>query len=325
MENLYHFFLKVLRRIYRKYHKKNSVTWEYEKNPDKASLLIYNKLQSGEPCMIARFGSTELNTIINYLGTLTKTHSAIKFIKGEQTEWWWNKKSMIQMQKWSGFFPTTEANLNKFSQLMLNDIKEVDILGSWCKEENCFQHLMPHVQKIRLLLLEPYWSKQPWTKALKGKRIVVVHPFKQSIIQQYTTKRTLLFENPDVLPEFASLRVVKAVQSLNGNSQFNDWFDALEYMKKEIDKEDYDVCLIGCGAYGFPLAAHVKRQKKQAIHIGGALQLLFGIRGKRWENPNYGSTLPGANYQKLMNEHWTRPLPEETPPTASNVENSCYW
>ena len=53
-------------------------------------------------------------------------------------------------------------------------------------------------------------------------------------------------------------------------------------MENEIDKHDYEVCLIGCGAYGLPLAAHVKKQGKKAIHIGGALQLLFGIMGKRW-------------------------------------------
>ena len=64
-------------------------------------------------------------------------------------------------------------------------------------------------------------------------------------------------------------------------SQFNTWFDALDYMKSEIDKYDYDVCLIGCGAYGFPLATHVKHNGKQAIHLGGTLQLLFGIKGNR--------------------------------------------
>lgn len=83
--------------------------------------------------------------------------------------------------------------------------------------------------------------------------------------------------------------MIRAVQSLGGNSQFKDWFEALEYMKTEIDKVDYDICLIGAGAYGFPLAAHVKRQGKQGVHLGGALQLLFGIKGKRWEMANYDS------------------------------------
>ena len=58
-------------------------------------------------------------------------------------------------------------------------------------------------------------------------------------------------------------------------------------MKAQIDKEDFDICLIGAGAYGFPLAAYVKRKGKKAVHLGGALQLLFGIKGSRWEDPNH--------------------------------------
>lgn len=88
-------------------------------------------------------------------------------------------------------------------------------------------------------------------------------------------------------------------------------------MKKEVDKEDYDVCLIGCGAYGFPLAAYVKRTGKQAVHLGGALQLLFGIRGKRWDNME--------DYKYLVNRCWTRPKEDETPQVKDNVENGCYW
>jgi hypothetical protein len=93
-------------------------------------------------------------------------------------------------------------------------------------------------------------------------------------------------------------------------------------MKSEINKQDYDVCLIGCGAYGFPLAAHVKRMGKKAIHMGGSLQLLFGIKGKRWENSNYN---PIYNYSKLMNEHWVYPGEEEKPQNAASVEGGCYW
>ena len=44
-------------------------------------------------------------------------------------------------------------------------------------------------------------------------------------------------------------------------------------------KFDFDVALIGCGAYGFPLAAKLKTAGKQAIHLGGVLQALFGIKG----------------------------------------------
>ncbi|MGG6498696.1 UNVERIFIED_CONTAM: hypothetical protein NY603_37795, partial [Bacteroidetes bacterium 56_B9] len=79
-----------------------------------------------------------------------------------------------------------------------------------------------------------------------------------------------------ILPAF-DLQTIKAVQTIGNyiDSRFNTWFDALEFMKNEIDKREYDICLLGCGAYGLPLAAHIKRTGKKAIHMGGSLQLLF--------------------------------------------------
>jgi hypothetical protein len=93
-------------------------------------------------------------------------------------------------------------------------------------------------------------------------------------------------------------------------------------MKTKIDNEEYDICLIGCGAYGFHLAAHVKRKGKKAVHIGGSLQLLFGIRGNRWEDENYNDVY---NYSKLMNKYWVKPNDNEKPIGSDNVEGSCYW
>ena len=98
-------------------------------------------------------------------------------------------------------------------------------------------------------------------------------------------------------------------------------------MEDEMDKTDYDICLIGCGAYGFPLAAHAKRKGKKAVHLGGALQLLFGIKGKRWEAKDYATKwhLPQDAYSSLFNEYWVRPSINETPSTALKVEGGCYW
>lgn len=71
---------------------------------------------------------------------------------------------------------------------------------------------------------------------------------------------------------------MKAVQTQADakDSRFKDWFEALQYMKDEIDKCDYDIALIGCGAYGMCLAAHVKRQGKQAVHLASMTQMLLG-------------------------------------------------
>lgn len=320
MNRIILFILKALRKIYMRIAKINPSLPQCENNPNIVSQLIYSKLISDKPCMIARFGSTELSALINYLGVNSPTHSYLKYIQGKQPEWWWSKNIMNQMQQWSGFFPPTPENMQKFGDLMIKDIPMVDILGSWIPQEKLFKEELKQVISVNLELLNPYWSNTPWTKALAGKKILVIHPFAETIKRQYA-RRKLLFKNPDILPPF-ELKTIKAVQSLGGTNRFKNWFDALQWMKNEMDKTDYDICLIGCGAYGFPLAAHAKRQGKKAVHIGGSLQLLFGIRGARWENPHYNETY---NYATLMNEYWVKPDENEKPKNAQQVEGACYW
>ena len=95
-----------------------------------------------------------------------------------------------------------------------------------------------------------------------------------------------------------------------------------------MDKTEYDIALIGCGAYGFPLAAHAKRTGHQAIQLAGSLQLLFGIIGHRWTRRMYGVKEWGikeGQYADLMNEYWVRPNEGLKTQNAQEVENGCYW
>lgn len=321
------FLLKALRKLYLRYIGGGDTLPALQKNDnvEEISDLIYNILSSNQPCMIARFGSTELATIVNYIGITSTSHSIIKFIKGSHPEWWWNSNIMQQMQQWSGFFPPTPEYLSRFSKMMLNDAKEINILGSWLQNEYYIKDYLVNAQKVNLLLMEPFWSKNPWTRILKNKKVLVIHPFAETIQKQYK-KREFLFSNKDILPEF-ELYTIKAVQSLGGSNSFQSWFEALKWMENEMDKIQYDICLIGCGAYGLPLAAHAKRNGKKAVHLGGSLQLLFGIRGKRWENPKYGihSLKQEGAYISLINKYWCRASENERPSNAGAVENGCYW
>ena len=328
MEKISHIVLKLLRRSFRMVSGKSDrlALDELRTTPDEASDIIYRFLMQDKPCMIARFGAFELSTICNYLSIKNKKHSIIKFVTDEESEWWWNTKLMNSMQNNAGFFPADEEHLSRFCELMLEDARQVDVLGRWLRNEKQVVDLN-HIAGVRFLHLEPYHSIKPWSRALEGKRVLVVHPFAELIQSQYENHREQLFENNDVLPQF-HLTVIPAVQSIGGNNNgFKDWFEALDWMKGEIDKHDYDVALIGCGAYGFPLAAHVKRQGKKAVHLGGALQLLFGIKGRRWELPHYEKAelkFPGW-YTTLFNEHWVYPGEKNKPANAGKVEGACYW
>ena len=108
-----------------------------------------------------------------------------------------------------------------------------------------------------------------------------------------------------MLPPF-HLQTFRSVQSLAGiQTPFKDWFEAYKFMCEGIAKIDFDVAIVGCGAYGLPIGSFIKGElKKTAIHLGSATQILFGIKGKRWDD------IPFFR-DHLYNEHWTRPSEDE--------------
>lgn len=269
------------------------------------SQLIKEELLSDKPSFIGRFGSTEIKAIL---------YPTIPGILRPLFE----KRIFTNMQVLSGFFPSDKESIKRFSQMMYEDMKLLDILGSWRIEEILLQKKYPNAKRIELNALEPYLQVNPWTEVLKDKKILVVHPFNETIEEQYHNKRELLFADKRVLPAFKSLTTVKAVQSIAGNNaNFATWFDALDWMKKEIEQKDFDIAIIGCGAYGFPLGAHVKRMGKKAIHLGGPTQLLFGIKGKRWTDRN--------DFNQIINEHFVFPSDSDKPKNSEKVEGGCYW
>jgi hypothetical protein len=286
---------------------------EYDGEP--ASDVLNTALSSKAPLMVARFGRTEMNCIVDYLNPMS-WQAVGRLTRGEIPHIGWRQEIATNMMMLSGFFPSNPDTLSRFSELMLADMPELDILGSWLCEEGLVRDRYRGAKIVRLRMLEPFWSSRPWSKQLEGKKVLVIHPFEETIRHQYE-RREKLFSNPDILPAF-DLQIIKAVQSLVGSEvEFSSWFDALEYQKDEINRRDFDVAILGCGAYGFPLAAHIKRIGKQAIHMGGAVQLLFGIRGARWDAI--------ADHVALTNDYWVRPLPADVPKDYKKVESGCYW
>ena len=277
----------------------------------KTNQWIAEKIKSGSPFMVARFGNTELAVMTSILqmrlfGSTPESNARFH-------EWF------DRMTEGAGFFPHDLGLGEKFVDLMLDVCKEVDMLAIF----HCYMDdyvITEYMKETRVTFLnhiEPWRCKTPWTAALKGKKVLVIHPFEESIKEQYA-KRNLLFPNGNVLPEF-ELKTLKAVQTIAGekDERFGTWFEALEYMYREALKIKFDVAIIGCGAYGFPLAAKLKRAGKQVIHMGGATQILFGIKGRRWvDNPR-----AGINF----NDAWVYPKDSETPKNSGVVENHCYW
>ena len=315
-----HICYKIIRKILRQHPYKSS-GWDY--TDQEANNYILNQLKfNHDGLMISKFGTIELDNIICYEANKRgiTLNDYIKSILGRYSIYIDDAFSKLCYN--AGFFPKKTNLLQKYDSLVRQDMAGIDILGSYLKAEDCIKDGLSS-KCIRVNLdgyYAPFLWETPWTSGLKNKKVLVVHPFTDSIRKQYD-RRKLLFENPDVLPLFSDLYLIKAVQSIADNDKnlpYKDWFEALEDMKTQMDKYDYDVALIGCGAYGMHLAAHAKRKGKIAVHLAGWTQMLFGIYGNRWIKDQ-------PQYSHFINKYWIRPSEGEKPNDAIKVENACYW
>ena len=265
-----------------------------------AGLWIAEALRSDRPLLVGRLGSVEARLL------------------GEARFGRFSRVTRREAHRNAGLFPTDPEALEVAAARLGSALQAVDLLALWDSpyQARLTAQLKPLPERCGLAALEPWWQADPWSAALAGRRVLVVHPFAQSIQAQWP-RRECLFPGTAVLPEF-DLQVLQPPLTLAGaTAGFPSWSVALDDLIARTQDCDFDVALLGCGAYGLPLAAAIKAMGRPAVQLGGALQLLFGIRGRRWE------AMPP--FAALMNEHWVRPLPEETPVAANQVDGGCYW
>ncbi len=286
-------------RLYRRYV--NKPYWDIDTVNHEVAALI----SSGTPFMMGRFGAVELFNM-----RTEEFHQKAK-----------RRKACDQLFTCAGFFPNDPDLLPRFHAVMKDACSQVDILGAWQNpfEDYYIRHYCTRLRAItQLSFLEPWRHTFPWSSALEGKRVLVVHPFEESIRQQYA-RHEQIFADKRILPDF-ELLTLKAVQTAGTatDSRFGDWFEALDWMCRACDALDFDVALVGCGAYGFPLAAHIRQQGKQVVHFGGSLQILFGIRGRRWDELD-------PFVSAMYNDAWCYPLETERPAGSEGIEGTTYW
>jgi hypothetical protein len=281
---------------------------------ERGNQVIKDLLEGPNPVMVTRYGDVELKAISSFVESAGPQELQMR---------------LANLHRAAGFFPVELELLRRFVEVYEEAAREIDCLaiwnfeqGRWAMEERLFRNYSPNAALVSVRSLESWLFSDPWTYALQDKRVLVVHPFDESIRRQYA-KRASIFANGRVLPQFRSLVTLRTVQSVAGNpTRFETWFDALDAMYSEVERVDFDVALIGAGAYGMPLAAHAKKLGKKAVHMGGVTQILFGIRGRRWEKPIPGGYPPLTDF---FNDSWTRPLAEETPPGFESVDQGAYW
>jgi hypothetical protein len=267
--------------------------------------LIKQSIQKKRPMSFGKLGAVETDCIAN--------SQANKQII-------WGENLGIN----AGVFPLTEKIVAKWMKEYLDSIRSLDAVAEWWfgKDTALLDQYNPTRLTTTVIddLLPFYLGKDAWHYGLADKTVLVVHPMVDSIEAQ-----ALRFAS--IWPG-ASIKKTICVRSfyppwLTTSHPYKNFFDCLTSIKKQIAKHQFDFAVVGAGAYSLPLLKFIKQMGVPCVHLGGQTQLLFGIRGQRWET-EYDEAWRQANFYN-NSQYWIKPLPTDIPTNKEMVENGCYW
>ena len=278
----------------------------------KGNDLLRMKLVKGSPFIAGRLGAAEACLV-------TQLIYSTGFKRREM-------KTCNKPHYNSGIYPETDDGYREFASLYIESLKgltEGDMMASFDNIRDMERPILGgrNITIVDHFALMPFMFKQPWSQSLRNKTVLIVHPFKASI--EYQLRRSgELFADKKVLPKFRGVKFVKMPQALAGLTPHGSYKETLEFIYGEIEAaHPFDVALVSAGAYAMPIALRVKENHNAtAIVMGGAGQLLFGIKGSRWtERPKF------SHYMNYGNA-WMFPLMEDTPENFTTIENGGpYW
>lgn len=168
--------------------------------------------------------------------------------------------------------------------------------------------------------------EHPWTENLKNKKVLTISSHHNSINQQYDKLDLIWKENKEKIVPFEFVGNIRSpFHPLIDDRQYADNFeDTVEFIKKEIDKFDFDVLLSSVSHQSPFYVEYAKQKGKIGIQTGGVLQLFFGIIGKRWDMNNCY-----RNWRNIYNENWIYPLKEDEPQKIDSIRHLefsfAYW
>lgn len=239
-------------------------------------------------------------------------------------------RQILQLERNAGVFPTTSASISTWIRKTLVAVLDSDLLvAGWYKpiaadELEFLRVIGKRGPYLPLRALEPYYVPEAyqWTSALEGRRVAVVSSFAQTACQQALSSDAV-WSGRAVLPKATYLPVETrySPRLAQGRAEWPDtvtsWDAAVTDVVNRVIEQNAEIVLIGCGGLGMVIGHELRMRGKVCIVMGGAIQVLFGIKGQRWKNHSIIST--------FWNDAWVWPRLEDTPGGADEVEDGCYW
>ena len=291
-----------------------------EAGAEEIRTVLTNALIKKEGALIGRNGTIELEALLYRLFQAAPNQDYPKHITR-------------RLELHAGIWPSEKHSVDKWTFQLLEAIRLSDVLvAGWYEplkeqEERLLMTTNTLAPRIPLRSLEPYYvdPELRWTHLLAGQRVAVVSSFAKTIEEQLekrekiwpTATESLLPANVEWVPIQTGYAPVLAKGVAEWPSVVQSWDVAVSHIVRKVVASKASIALIGCGGLGMLIGAELKKQGVIAIVMGGATQVLFGIKGQRWSTHSVIS--------QFWNEAWTWPKVTETPGGASLIEGGCYW
>lgn len=231
--------------------------------------------------------------------------------------------------------PKTLDSMYKSDIIMFADVgdelrKNPRFLQKFENKVTIFSGHSYHILDPGCLLLGARFGKpdKPWTENLKGKKVLVISPHRETILRQWEKIDLIWGENKNKIVPFDLVDCIRApFHPILDDRQYpdcNTWEETIEYIKSQIINYDYDILLSAPSVQSAFYANFAKDYGKVGIQTGGILQLFFGIKGNRWMNHEIY-----FEWHQMMNEHWIYPLEVDEPQRKNEYSyletNYAYW
>jgi hypothetical protein len=277
-------------------------------NISQGNIFMIEKIKSGKPFLISRTG-IGAETWITY-----------SMCKNEPI----NPKFVNVLSNNAGIKCINNDDLKTFTELYSNCIKNCTALATWENNYDKYFTDKYNLPTVPYQILEPFYCIEegiiPWSHHLSGKKVLVINPFVKSMQEQIKNNFSI-YKDKHVFLKDQEYVFYKSYMTLGSNKIHNNWIETFEIMCNDISKIEFDIAILGCGGYGLPLCDFIySKLNKSAIYIGGGIQLLFGIMGKRWENDDMWKRIIKENNTKFI-----RPNANEQIKNMNTIENACYW
>jgi hypothetical protein len=290
------------------------------------NLLLHNYvkgcLDTGKRFIIPRIAGIENNFAI--FGEVARKKGKID----QQMADYFTKVSGA-MKNNAGILLTSLESIFAYSEKYVKALDNAELIGGWELYGTYYPHIRHSYDYVRAKYTEKefFWTfamdifhyihSVPWTHSLRGRRLLIVSAFEDSIREVLPNHAKIY--GVDLFPE-CTFTTIKPPQTQAAEPSREFDVELTDFCKRlDAIKDTYDVALVACGGYGNLVCNHMYESGKSAIYVGGVLQMYFGVLGNRWlrERPDV--------VRLYMNEHWTRPKESEKPKNFQAVEGSCYW